>query len=94
MSNRKQCADEFLQLKRLEEGRGEGTFATCGWRVCDDQQGLQCDGCEGWFHGFCENVSSREYKYLLLAEEIMWFCKRCNNSYRVTREENKTERRE
>ena len=91
MSSRNKCADEFLKVKVLE---GEAACETCKQRVKDEQQGLQCDGCEKWFHRACENVSSGEYKYLSMMEELMWFCRRCKSNYKTVREENKNLREE
>ena len=90
-SSRQQCTDEFLRVQRLEgtEGGG-GICGTCRNKIKGDQQGLMCDGCERWFHAGCEHVSSGEFKYLSLCEEIMWFCKKCKNNYKEMREENKT----
>ena len=74
MQSRKQCSEEFLRVKRLEEkDGGAATCGTCKNRVKVNQYGVRCDGCDRWFHGVCENVSTEEYKYLTLVEEIMWF---------------------
>ena len=89
--NKKKCTDEFLKVKKLEEGEKNVEICeTCKHKVKENQYGVICDGCEKWFHGACQNVSTEEYKYLTLVDVIMWFCSGCKNKYKEMKEENKT----
>ena len=55
--------DEFLRVKKLEEEDKKAEICeNCKNRVRANQYGVNCDGCEKWFHGACENVSTEEYK--------------------------------
>ena len=41
--------------------KGEGVCENCEKEVKNNQDGLQCDLCDQWFHCACEKVSAEHY---------------------------------
>ena len=79
-----------MKVKQLGDGAGGEVCGACRRPVGEKQRGLQCDGCDAWYHDICEKVTEEEYKYLSIVKEIMWFCRKCKENYKQLREENKT----
>lgn len=50
---------------------------TCGVTVKDQDLGLQCEVCEGWWHAKCEGIGEEGYKVLQM-ENTHWYCIGCN----------------
>lgn len=51
--------------------------AHCHEDVTDEQNGLQCEVCEGWYHAECQDMTQDTYK-IMNQDCIHWFCKRCD----------------
>lgn len=51
----------------------------CHFKVRDNDCGLFCDLCEGWYHAGCAGVSQNLYKMLEKDDEI-WICKHCKGT--------------
>ena len=63
---------------------------TCNKPVRDNQNGLQCDLCEVWFHAGCQGVQINEYRLYTSKEcKAKWFCHQCDDSYRNLKKDNK-----
>ncbi|KAK3892681.1 hypothetical protein Pcinc_003473 [Petrolisthes cinctipes] len=45
----------------MEDKRGKETCMVCERRVSSDEEGLQCDGCQGWYHRECEEMDKNLY---------------------------------
>ncbi len=59
-----------------------GQCGTCKLACNENQDAIECDGCETWFHvGGCSNVSKKGYlsysEGQLVSEGFLWFCKQC-----------------
>ena len=50
--------------------------ATCKKSVGYTKLPIQCDDCQGWFHGTCENISQIAWKHLGKSE-LNWYCNQC-----------------
>lgn len=50
---------------------------TCSQVVRDDDNGMQCEICEEWYHAKCQNINDEGYKVLGM-ENIHWYCIGCN----------------
>ena len=57
----------------------EDKCGVCGNLVSGKEKGVQCENCDGWFHGKCEGVSEEKYKFLMKHQDIHWFCKNCES---------------
>lgn len=57
----------------------EQTFpcGKCSSPVTDDQNGLQCDTCNMWFHAPCQRVGNSLYDYLSNSN-CSWHCTTCD----------------
>ena len=49
----------------------------CSRPVCNNQRGIQCDGCQRWTHASCGHVSEEFYKQMECQVEFSWFCPSC-----------------
>ena len=58
---------------------------TCRKTVAKKGRGLECEGCDQWFHTECESVSVKMYELLKENDEISWHCLDCKNSIRGAR---------
>ena len=66
--------------EKVEMGAGRGDkCGRCGLMVKDQDLGLQCELCEGWWHANCEGISEEGFKVLQL-DNTHWYCLACNNS--------------
>ncbi|CAF1229353.1 unnamed protein product [Didymodactylos carnosus] len=65
------------------------TLCSCQAIATDNDNALQCDACDTWFHPGCVNVSPMAYTaYQTLAEQQQfsnWFCSKCLNDKNVDR---------
>ncbi|CAF0865459.1 unnamed protein product [Didymodactylos carnosus] len=65
------------------------TLCSCQAILTDNDNALQCDACDTWFHIGCVNVSPMAYTaYQTLAEQQQfsnWFCPRYLNDKNVNR---------
>ena len=52
-------------------------ISNCNQLVLNDQEGVQCDMCDNWFHRTCVNISKEEYKIQKKNESLQWFCGKC-----------------
>ena len=52
-------------------------ISNCNQLVLNDQEGVQCDMCDNWFHRTCVNISKEEYKKQKKNESLQWFCGKC-----------------
>ena len=41
--------------------------------LCNNQQGIQCDGCQRWSHASCAHVSEEFYRQMECQVEFSWF---------------------
>ena len=60
----------------------------CEKKVLSNQNALQCDSCDRWFHCGCEKVAVSDYKLLKDCECAKWHCKKCDLNYKETKREN------
>lgn len=62
----------------------EQMCGSCNKTVDDGQDALQCEICDFWHHGICENVTKETYKFLKKNSDedscIHWYCRKCNMS--------------
>ena len=49
----------------------------CKKPVKPNKKGVQCDGCDLWFHASCLSLSSADYEGL--ASATVWICSSCNH---------------
>ena len=49
----------------------------CENTVDDNENGLNCEDCNKWWHARCLNISSEKYKWLSDSENIVYVCKEC-----------------
>lgn len=65
--------------KSVEESKGESEdkCLNCRKIVREDDDGLQCEVCELWFHSGCQGMTSETYR-IINQEGIHWFCKNCD----------------
>lgn len=71
---------ETLQNEDMGGAIGGDVTEICGKchsTVQDNDNGLQCEKCDAWFHIKCEKVSLELYKALKRASGEMWFCTTC-----------------
>ena len=52
----------------------------CSEEVAEEDQGIQCDYCEKWFHIICQDVTEEEYKFFKEYKRNHWFCKVCDKN--------------
>lgn len=50
----------------------------CGNEVLDNESGIQCDGCDCWYHTTCINMNNETYS-LLSKTNISWICAKCSS---------------
>ena len=66
--------------KASKSRKGESDCGSCGKKVEDE--GVQCERCDGWTHVECANLDSKEYKLLKKTKSnLRWFCDSCNEKY-------------
>lgn len=55
------------------------TCPTCKSKVLEDENGVECDVCQFWYHQICQDISEVQYKALseATASGIGWTCKSC-----------------
>ena len=65
--------------KRHNTSQKDRTCAVCdNVFVSTDQDSVNCDCCQAWYHSRCVNLSLAELKAIaLLADKIMWYCPGC-----------------
>ena len=61
----------------LNPGLARFPCTVCTHPVCDDQCGIQCDGCMEWTHAGCVNVSVDFYNQMEAKVEFSWHCPLC-----------------
>ena len=61
----------------------------CRQMVEKEQPGMRCDLCAIWFHTTCLVISGKKYGHIQEGEQLKWFCKECNKSFRSLGQENK-----
>jgi len=71
-------------------GKKQNGKSVCG--VCDEEvrerdKGVECDGCERWYHGKCVLMESKMYAVLSAAAlagdtGLHWFCSSCDQSFK------------
>ena len=52
----------------------------CNEEVAGDDQAMQCDYCEKWFHIICQDVTEEEYNFFNEYKRNHWFCKVCGKN--------------
>ena len=52
----------------------------CTELVDDEDFGLECEVCEGWFHIKCQDMTKDEYTFLESHKSLHWYCNSCNSS--------------
>ena len=72
----------------------EDICGVCNKKVSQNQNGLNCDLCDKWYHCGCEKVSIGDYKILNQCDSAKWFCRKCNSSHNDTKKENALLRQE
>jgi len=50
---------------------------TCGKEVV--LNGVECEICEKWFHGKCEDITQVTYEVIQQNAALHWYCRGCNN---------------
>ena len=61
----------------------------CRSRVDMGQMGLECVGCNRWYHAKCEKLSKKEYdKICELEDKVMWSCGKCGDVLTMILQEN------
>jgi len=50
----------------------------CSKAVSDKDNDIQCEVCESWLHGKCQDLQEDVYKLLGQSEAIHWYCSSCN----------------
>lgn len=73
---------------------GDTCCLGCKKEVRNNQNGVQCDMCNNWFHAGCEKVGLEEYKILQVSKITKWFCRKCDGRYRTLKQENRSLREE
>ncbi|KAK3887867.1 hypothetical protein Pcinc_008017 [Petrolisthes cinctipes] len=61
----------------MEDRRGKETCMVCARRVSSDEEGVQCDGCQGWYHRECEEMDRELYLQIGKHKGMCWFCTDC-----------------
>lgn len=52
--------------------------STCGLQVGEEDEGVECDICQKWYHTSCQGISSDAYAALQEhSETLAWICKEC-----------------
>ena len=59
----------------------------CKKIVGDDQDGIQCDVCNLWYHRECIKLSKEEYRIQKRNETSKWFCEKCIGEIQDTKQE-------
>ena len=62
-------------------------ISNCNRLVLNDQEGVQCDICDNWFHRTCVEISKEEYKLQKKNESSQWFCGKCLDEVRELKKE-------
>lgn len=57
----------------------EDECGTCNKAVKNEDNGLNCNACEKWFHAGCEKVEQDLYKVLQKYKSQLWFCRQCKS---------------
>lgn len=60
-----------------EECRPDDECGNCQRPVRESENGLQCDGCDIWYHAGCERIPVEMYKMYKKYKEELWFCQAC-----------------
>lgn len=62
----------------------------CQNRVNTGQMGLECGGCNRWYHAKCERVSKKDYDLICRVDDkVMWHCGKCGDILPMVLKENK-----
>ena len=67
------------------EIKNEPECGDCKKNVADQEDSLQCEICELWFHTDCQNITKTTYNFLVKNARakdknncVHWYCKRCD----------------
>lgn len=58
----------------------KGVDKECGLKVCDNDKGVECDGCKFWYHSSCQKVLPETYVALNQAKGLFWICHECRKN--------------
>ena len=47
----------------------------------DNDDSIDCDKCERWYHPSCTNLTISEHEHLRASPESVWHCSPCNTKY-------------
>lgn len=80
------CVLLIAQSSDCHPNRGPNTTKTnieypcfvCGNEVLDNEAGIQCEGCDCWYHTTCINMNNETYS-LLSNTNISWICAKCSS---------------
>lgn len=59
----------------------------CQWKVSAQDEGIQCDSCDHWFHAECEGITTRMFRDTEKVKGKPWFCKACGPQVKRNLEE-------
>lgn len=68
-----------------------GNQSDCGRclkSVRKQDNGVQCDNCENWYHAACVNIDNAHYRILSKLPSMEWVCKICKDKIATLIEEN------
>ena len=74
----------FTPVKNKRKGRYicKGGEQDCGLQLTDKDDCIMCEGCDGWFHPKCQELS--EGAFAALSEhDLMWVCNECRPHIRA-----------
>ena len=67
----------------------DGKCRKCKKLVGEGESGIQCDGCDLWFHAGCVGIDDREYSLISRMSSFDWMCKGCKEKIKNLKQENK-----
>lgn len=62
---------------RTEDGKGN--CGSCGKEVLASQMGIECEICNEWYHGKCQELTKTAYEVITTNKTVHWYCTGCNN---------------
>ena len=79
-SKKQHKANKKLEVSKDQDRDNDKSVChDCNLEVKNNDRGIECDICKGWYHKECQKVSDALYQVLISEEQqqISWYCSSC-----------------
>lgn len=77
-----------LSMNKQSDPQETTSCGECCELVGDEDRGIQCDGCGGWYHAMCVGIDASKYKIMAKIQFMDWNCYKCKKVIFTIKEEN------